>query len=116
MDQIPEVVDQTLQVLADRFGTTGIHLWGILVRQVYVNAVTAMSVFLLVSAGVALTGRQAVASWRDPIGASASGFYAVVGILLALAWLGVLVWVLATIPLVINPEYSALTTILDALD
>ena len=40
-------VDQILEVLATRFGSTGEHLWSVLVRQAYVECFSMIIVILL---------------------------------------------------------------------
>lgn len=50
-ENLPQNVEQTLQILADRFGTTVEHLWEVAVRQTYVEAVTSVLLILAVSVG-----------------------------------------------------------------
>lgn len=40
-ENLPQNVEKTLQILAERFGTTVEHLWAVAVRQTYIEAGTA---------------------------------------------------------------------------
>ena len=48
-ENLPQNVEQTLQILAERFGTTVEHLWSVAVRQTYVDAATGMLLIIAVS-------------------------------------------------------------------
>lgn len=43
MQQIPEMIDKTLGVLANRFGSTGEHLWEALVRYQFAMGVATLA-------------------------------------------------------------------------
>ena len=40
MENLPNIISQTIDVLAEKFGSTGQHLFAILTKQVYVEAWT----------------------------------------------------------------------------
>ena len=48
-ENLPQNVEKTLQILAERFGTTVEHLWSVAVRQTYVDAATGVLLILAVS-------------------------------------------------------------------
>lgn len=47
-NQIPQVISQTIDVLSQKFGATGVHLWEVLLRQQLINAIEC-SVYFIVS-------------------------------------------------------------------
>lgn len=111
MNDIPQIVDQTLTVLGQRFGATGEFLWHVLIRQAYVEFCVSVVAFVLLGTAM-LSIRQAfVEGWRD-----ADRFFApVVGCLLLIMWAVSGIFVIVSLPGVLNPEYFALQQILKAL-
>jgi hydrogenase/urease accessory protein HupE len=53
--KIPETVNAVLDILAERFGTTTTHLWGVLVQQAQIEAYMEIG-FAVVAALLAATG------------------------------------------------------------
>ncbi len=41
MENIPKITGEVIDVLAQKFGSTGAHLWEVIVRQQYVDAITS---------------------------------------------------------------------------
>ena len=50
-EKLPENVEKTLQILAERFGTTVEHLWSVAVRQTYIDALTALILIVATTVG-----------------------------------------------------------------
>lgn len=42
-----KLVIEAVNILANKLGTTGTHLWGVLVRQAPISAITSMSLFIV---------------------------------------------------------------------
>lgn len=110
--QVPEMVDGVLGVLAERFGTTGAHLWGVLIRQAYVDAAVWVVAFvtcviLLRIAGVRLGSTEEFSDGEFA--------WTAVTIVLASATGICLVGALLAIGGALNPEYFALNKILSAI-
>ena len=111
-------VNEIIDVLAIRFGSTGAHLWGVLQRQAYVEAALAVVAWALV-AGIGMLLRRAMA-WADDaegINQEVDRDLVAVGITVLVA-VGAVVAVVQTfigISAVLNPEYFALMAVLGAL-
>lgn len=127
-------MDKILGVLADRFGTTVEHLWGVLVLQAYVWGVQAvvwavLSALTIVACALAFqyAGRK-----RAVVYAKQDGKYHALGpdedtlifsigvsiaapILAALAAIVFVVNIMAAVSYLINPEYAALQHLLGIL-
>jgi len=124
----PETIKQTLRVisealtpLADKLGTSAEYMFGLAVKQVYVNAFTA--VLFLVFLGVALYGFFRFIKWGNAKEADSNYsrfddnetfvMVAVVsGIILAILLTIGVVYFFDCVPSVINPEYKAIQNIL----
>ncbi len=104
---VARTVSQTLDVLAVKFGATGAHLWSVLIRQVYVNAIeNVIQAIILVL--VTRWMCKKIKSDDDIgwiIGAVAVGTFALIGCGIAIHSLAVMA----------NPEYGALSAVLDAI-
>lgn len=108
MDKIPDVVGRVLDELAKHFGSTGQHLWQVLVTQYHLHAV----VQLWSAAGFGLFGVLSFvfAGIADaPDNAAAMGLLGTVLTLIAICCLavGFCNWY--------NPEYGALQQVLTIL-
>ena len=103
-------LEQALIILAEKLGTTVDHLWGILVKQAYLNALYAIGWVVFLGIGILIL----IAFIRGSDDrAFLSGFIG----LLILIW--ILVFCFATWFVYIgffNPEYYALTKLLEALN
>lgn len=109
-------INQILDALAQRFGTTAAHLWAVLIRQVYVvgiaDAVVEV-VLLAICVGAVLVWR-ALASNGDYEG---FGMVAAPGVA-ALAAVFFVIGIFASIndwASMLNPEYGALQLVLQAV-
>jgi hypothetical protein len=110
---VARTVAQTLDVLAAKFGATGAHLWAVLIRQVYVEAIQA-------GVAVLLTGLLTWWMYRGLKLEIAKDRYAntenwtvglvIGGCLFAVACICAMIF----IPQIANPEYGALQHVLDA--
>jgi hypothetical protein len=112
----PEDLARILDELGQRLGPTGEYVFALAVRQVYINAATS-AVALLVSL---LFARWAVGRIRAYVARGDSystrdvdaGFaYAGLGLLVA----ATVLWAFLAIPGVLNPEYTALRSLIGAI-
>jgi hypothetical protein len=121
-------VNDILDALAARFGTTATHLWTILIRQVYIQGITAIVGEAILLAGfLVLIGRWRVYQRRviaDEIKAGYGRPSCDLGDypswVLAFVVVGVANVVVLTLAIgygvqMLNPEYGALTMVLSAL-
>ena len=121
--KVAQTVGAVLDELGKRLGGTGAHLWTILVRQAYVSAIE-FTLLAAVSLVVAVSiYRKCVKAWGEyKEKKKNSGYYgdgpegltvlcSITG-LVAFILTGFAIHALATLA---NPEYFALTTVLDAL-
>ncbi len=121
MQEIPQQVSEVLDVLADRFGTTAAHLWEVLVRQAYVEAVTMLLIigalwFASVVSIFVASRLTKSPTWIDEdlavpgaIAFSVSAAFLVAGAAIFLAEISSIVTGF------VNPEYFALQEILKAV-
>lgn len=109
-------VTKILDILAERFGTTIEHLWGIMVRQAMVNSISnlALAVVTLVAILIVV---QKWESWTDDIDEGGIGvplimFFGLFGVC------GIIITIKVfpdTITGFFNPEYWVLQQILELL-
>lgn len=119
-EQIPETVAQVLDVLGEKFGATGAHLWEVMVRQQYINSVTLCFGFAAAAALIAvlaLTGRHFLRKFIDDPAdefcefAAATSF--IVAGIVALATAATFFIAINDIIMgFMNPEYGALEEVL----
>ena len=116
-ENLPQNVEQTLQILAERFGTTVEHLWSVAVRQTYVDAVTAVLLILAVSAGAYFALRWCKMSFEEDD--SSMGEKRMFAGLIACIVLGILAGVVLSninkLLQVFNPEFYAVKLLLSTL-
>jgi hypothetical protein len=111
-DQIAKILDD----LGRRIGPTGERVFGLAVRQVYVDGISSIVAFAVLAIGGLVIGpriyRWAMSgddySERQPLSFMGGLLYAIV-----LAWATLSAWVGGFAML--NPEYSALKNILGAI-
>lgn len=108
-------VNQILDALAARFGSTGAHLWLVLQRQAYVEFYVALAWCALAIGICAAIWRKSVASWKDPLDEESSVVFAVGGVLCMVGLVVATIGLFVALPGVLNPEYFALREILRAL-
>ena len=105
-----EQIQETLDMLAVRFGATGEHLWGVLIRQQYVHAGTYLGVVVLcalLAMGFGGFGSKLESGSDEQEGVYlASLVIGIVGLII------LVVGVIDGVPRVINPEFYALKELL----
>ena len=107
--------EQLVRELAEKLGTTGEHLWGVLIQQAAINAVTSwlivivMGVFLAIAYQVVNKNTTKTENWTNE-GAFLAWmvFYCYAGICL----IPVCCAIDTTATALLNPEYWALKQIL----
>lgn len=112
-DELTRLLDE----LGKRLGPTGSHVFELAVRQVYVNAGTAI-VFAVVVLGLGLVYGPRVRRWVDADTNSYSDRELpamFLGIGYAVAVIIAAIFVVYAVPGVLNPEYAALANLLDHL-
>lgn len=122
-----KTVNDILDVLAARFGTTTAHLWGVLVRQVYVDAgmavvllaLSAIAAAVMISSARAAIKRQRASfterGWRWDESNAFDVWQAIVAILLVIVTTVLLLVAIYQVAQTLNPEYGALQSVLHAL-
>lgn len=105
-----ENMNEILDALALRFGTTGVYLWGVLVRQQVVMGVmvtlSAMLFFIICMWALMAEARRKT-PWYDFTGPS------ITAVISGVLGLGFLISALTYgIPAMLNPEYYALMDLL----
>ena len=109
---ITKEVEGVINVLAEKFGSTGRHLWDVLVRQKYISGIMMVSVCLIFAVISGLAVRWA---WRNhnkeehkyDEGPIAAGFIGVVIFIIC-----IIVGIFGFMQIV-NPEYYALMTVIN---
>ena len=122
----PEQVEQIIEMLAEKLGPLGEHVWAIYVRQVYISVIGDMIgavMFLLAALGFLLGGiwcanrytRNQEAKPRDSY-AYGVGEYQVIGLVICgicgPTALIIGLWGLSTVTRLLNPEYYAIQMLL----
>jgi hypothetical protein len=107
-----------LDELGRRLGPAGQHVFELAIRQVYINAITAVvAVGLLLVVGVVSV--PIAERWRTAENADSAGGRDFVLLLPGVFYIGALVmaltWVVSTVPAVLNPEYAAIQDILRSI-
>jgi ABC-type sugar transport system permease subunit len=111
---VAKVVSQTLDVLGAKFGATGAHLWQILVKQVYVNAMTATFISLMITGLLVVIYKgYKMAVTQDDTNSQEAFF----GVGCFLTVVAVISWAVTSsyVSQTFNPEYGALETVLTAI-
>ena len=104
-----ENVGQVLDVLAARFGTTGAYLWEVLIRQVYVDFAITSAVCLIFTVLCYSSYRwQKGKDWSEPTPPTLALCGSVIALIFSLIF-----W-LDRVRYVLNAEYGALRTVIDA--
>ena len=117
-ENLPQNVEKTLQILAERFGTTVEHLWTVAVQQAYVDAVAAMLLILAVSAGAYFALKWCKKAFEEEDDSSMGEKRMFAGILACIV-LGILAGVvlsnIGNLLQVFNPEFYAVKLLLSTL-
>lgn len=103
-------ITEILDALSARFGTTGAHLWEVLVRQQILEAasyVFAIALFLTIGGPLLRAELRSENPWDEPF---PYGLPALV--CLAIAAVMTCVFIFEGIPSIINPEFYALKELL----
>ncbi len=111
-------VTQILDALAARFGTTAAHLWDVLIRQVYVEAVQGIIVYAILIPLMWRGWKAFAAAPFEEDDYTISSNKVALGVLLLFGFLfatAELVWFLNALAYVFNPEYGALRLVGEAL-
>lgn len=116
MDKLPDTVSKILDELAKRFGSTGAHLWEVLVRQAFDSSL----INLLVGGGASLflIGLSGLLFWvgnQESHNCDTDGFYACGGVAGLLGVFILAVILSCNVLGLLNPEYYALKDILGGL-
>ena len=113
-EKIQQQVIDTLQVLADKLGTTAEFLWEVLLIQAKVEAVVAIMVVLISGTMLALSLKLAYRNRDFNDDSKFPPFF--LGLLLTIGTASALIYNLLILPtLLINPEYWALQEVLKKL-
>ncbi len=106
---IAEALQEVLQVLGEQFGTTGVALWAILVKQQVVNGIATITATVVVGAvtlgALIVEYNSKHPAWGDA--ESMSAWVAFFGSITFVILMGVTIF--SGIPHLLNPEYYALT-------
>lgn len=119
-----QTVGAVLDALAKRFGATGAHLWAVLVRQVYVDAVRSMllaiftltvALYLLRSAKrqYAVYAGVKRSDWSEP--PAPCIITGVLAIVMIVGGVIAAVDAIRSVAQVFNPEYGAMIIVLRAV-
>lgn len=111
-------VTQILDALAARFGTTAAHLWGVLIRQVYVTAILDTAIFVVLAvATYILVGMARAQHKKDPNGYDdwTTGVTIISAVAGFLTLLGGFFAKSSVVQAIVNPEYGALKLIGEAI-
>lgn len=116
-ENLPQNVEKTLQILAERFGTTVEHLWAVAVRQTYVDAVTSILLILAVSAGAyfALKWCKKVFEEDDSYMGEKRMFTGLIACIVLGIFAGVVLSNIGNLLQVFNPEFYAVKLLLSTL-
>jgi len=119
MQNIPEIINQSIDVLASKFGATGTHLWGILVKQSIIQgwinaALVIIFIIILILSIIAL--KKAWKLEREGKYSEESKtiiLYIFRAIRIVTAIIVILTSSTTAIKQLSNPEYRAIQTILN---
>lgn len=116
-ENLPQNVEQTLQILAERFGTTVEHLWSVAVRQTYVDAATGILLILAVSAGAYFALRWCKKAFEedDSYMGEKRMFAGVIACIVLVILTGVVLSNIGNLLQVFNPEFYAVKLLLSTL-
>lgn len=116
-ENLPQNVEKTLQILADRFGTTVEHLWAVAVRQTYVDAATGILLILAVSAGAyfALKWCKKTFEEDDSYMGEKRMFASIIACGVLVILVGVVLSNIGNLLQVFNPEFYAVKLLLSTL-
>jgi len=114
---IPQIIEKTIDVLGAKFGTTGAHLWDIIVRQQVINGFTDVIIGViatLLGIGLFLWGYKAIreATKKDQEPSEFAIFNVVLGPIGIIVGAAILI---KGITFIINPEFHALKFILSQI-
>lgn len=109
--------NELLSKLAEKFGTTSEYLWGVLVRQAYIDGIQIIICFSLTCIGLGvLYGLHRKFSRTDKYGDDTIVFPMVLAsIILSFLFMASFVGIIMSITNFINPEYWALKQVLNAI-
>lgn len=114
MEKIPSVIENVLQVLADKFGTTGAFLWKAILKQQIIDGVMEI-VYMLIGSAISIFALNRGLNFVYEK-FSNNDFGPFFWYVLAIISLGCAVGSLGSaISNLINPEYSALKDILSKI-
>lgn len=112
--KVVQTMDAVLDALGKRFGATGAHLWQVMIRQVYVNAIEA-GVCLLVLVPLAtycvVRLRRSVA---DDKYHDVDMFWAIASIATVVLSIATVCFAADALSALANPEYGAIHLLLTA--
>ena len=118
---IPNVIERLLNVLADKFGTTGEHLWGVLVKQQLVEAKAELVIgflwlgLVLTCIGIMVVAYKKMCDDDDDDGEVVSVILFIGGFLIFIFLIFAGISFYESYMGFANPEFQALDEVLDVL-
>lgn len=111
MNNIPDVISKTIDVLSDKFGATGIHLWEVLVRQSYIYGFYSIFISLIILVlSIYVFPKWSKKIIKDDWDSCAWFPFAIV---FTIALIFILGYGYDAISHISNPEYGAIQSIID---
>ena len=109
-EKLPENVEKTLQILAERFGTTVEHLWSVAVRQTYIDALTALILIVATTVGAYFILKlcKRLATEDDSYMGEKRMFAGIVACITFVIFTAVVLSNIGKLPQVLNPEFTAI--------
>ena len=109
-EKLPENVEKTLQILAERFGTTVEHLWSVAVRQTYIDALTALILIVTTTVGAYFILKlcKRTAKEDDSYMGEKRGLAGIVALITFATFASVVLSNIGAVAQVLNPEFTAI--------
>lgn len=114
-----KIITDTINILADKLGTTGQHLWGVLMKQAFYSSVIDLITFIILCIATGVCAKISTNCWKkseekDEFIAAAILTLIVAGIGLIFCFFGVAdmsTWLSG----LYNPEYWALNQVMSIM-
>lgn len=109
MKNIPKMIEATLSVLAEKFGSTGVHLWNVIIKQQsidgWISVIEVVVGFTLIFAVIIPWAKAIISHNWDSIA------WVSLGIITLLLGIFILYNIENAIKKFSNPEYTALESV-----